>query len=188
LIRKNRHQQDRRYRINQQIFASPLRVLDNEGKQIGVLSKEEALRLAQEQGLDLVEIAHAAQPPVVKVIDFNKFLYQLEKKKREEKRKAKTSETKEIRLGPFMSDNDLQVSVKKGKEFLEEGHKLRLVVKFKGRAITHPEFGRDIIAKFAESLHQISKIEREPRLEGKQMIAVLSVEKGKKHDEVEEKS
>ena len=140
MIRRNKHQQDRRYRINQQIFASPLRVLDLEGKQIGILSKDEALRIAREQELDLVEIAPAAKPPVVKIIDFNKFLYQLEKKKREEKRKAKASETKELRLGPFMSDNDLQVVIRRGREFLDDGDKVRLVVKFKGRAITHPEF------------------------------------------------
>lgn len=188
MIRKNKHQQDKRYRINQQIFASPLRVLDGEGKQIGILSKEEALKIAREQALDLVEIAGTAKPPVVKIIDFNKFLYQLEKKKREEKRKTKSSETKELRLGPFMSDNDLQVVIRRGREFLEEGHKLRLVVKFKGRAITHPEFGRKVVAKVVDSLHDISKMERDPRLEGKQLIALLSAEKRKKHEEDEEKS
>jgi translation initiation factor IF-3 len=179
---KAKPQQERRYRINQRIFASPLRVLDVEGKQIGVLPKEEALRIAQEQELDLVEIAPAAKPPVAKIIDYNKFLYQLEKKKKEEKRKAKISETKEIRLGPFMSDNDLQVMIRRGREFLEDGDKLRLVVRFRGRQITRSEFGKGIIAKVIESLDDISKVDREPHFEGRQLVALLSVEKGKKQD------
>ncbi|HSX08982.1 MAG TPA: translation initiation factor IF-3 [Candidatus Saccharimonadales bacterium] len=176
-------QQEKRYRINSRIFASPLRVLDNEGKQVGVLSKDEALRLAQEQELDLVEIAPAAKPPVAKLIDFNKFLYQQAKKKQEEKKKAKTSETKEIRLGPFMSDNDLQVMIRRGREFLEDGDKIRLVVRFRGRQITRSEFGKSTIQKVVDALADISKIDREPHFEGRQLVAMLSVEKGKKHEE-----
>ncbi|MEK7571415.1 MAG: translation initiation factor IF-3 [Patescibacteria group bacterium] len=181
--RFNRDQQDKRYRINQRIFAGELRILDNEGKQVGVLTRSEALKLAEEQGLDLVEIAPLAKPPVAKIIDFKKFLYQQQKKKREEKRKAKVSETKEVRLGPFMSDNDLQVMIRRGREFLEDGDKLRLVVKFRGRQITRSEFGKQVIQKVIESLSDISKVDREPRLEGKQMVSLLSVEKGKKHEE-----
>ena len=150
--------QEKRYRINSRIFASPLRVLDNEGKQIGVISKDEALRLAQEQELDLVEVAPTAKPPVAKLIDFNKFLYQQAKKKQEEKKKAKNSETKEIRLGPFMSDNDLQVMIRRGREFLEEGDKIRLVVRFRGRQITRSEFGKGVINKVVNALADISKI------------------------------
>lgn len=176
-------QQEKRYRINARIFASPLRVLDVEGKQIGVISKDEALKLAQEQELDLVEIAPTAKPPVAKLIDFNKFLYQQAKKKQEEKKKAKNSETKEIRLGPFMSDNDLQVMIRRGREFLESGDKIRLVVRFRGRQITRSEFGKGIINKVVEALADISKIDREPHFEGRQMIAMLSVEKGKKHED-----
>jgi len=176
-------QQEKRYRINSRIFASPLRVLDVEGKQIGVISKDEALRLAQEQELDLVEIAATAKPPVAKIIDFNKFLYQQAKKKQEEKKKAKTSETKEIRLGPFMSDNDLQVMIRRGREFLEDGDKIRLVVRFRGRQITRSEFGKGVIQKVVDALADISKIDREPHFEGRQLVAMLSVEKGKKHEE-----
>jgi len=181
-------QQEKRYRINGRIFASPLRVLDSEGKQIGVLSKEEALKLAQEQELDLVEVAAKARPPVARLIDFNKFLYQQSKKKQEEKKKAKSSETKEIRLGPFMSDNDLQVMIRRGREFLEDGDKIRLVVRFRGRQITRSEFGRGVINKVVDSLKDISKVDREPKFEGRQLVAMLSVEKGKKHEENEEKN
>jgi len=180
--RYNRQQPRQQYRINQRIFANELRVLDAEGKQIGVMSKNDALRMAQEQELDLVEIAPAAKPPVVKLIDFKKFLYQQDKKKREEKRKAKVSDTKELRLGPFMSENDLQVIIRRGREFIEAGDKVRLVVKFKGRQIVHPEFGREILQKVITALADISKVEREPHMEGRQMITVLSVMKGKKQD------
>lgn len=176
-------QQEKRYRINGRIFASQLRVLDVEGKQVGVLSREEALRLAQEQELDLVEIAPAAKPPVAKIIDYNKFLYQQSKKKQEEKKKTKTSETKEIRLGPFMSDNDLQVMIRRGREFLEDGDKVRLVVKFRGRQITRSDFGRQVIQKVVDSLNDISKVDREPKFEGRQMVSLLSPEKGKKQKE-----
>lgn len=165
------------YRINERIFAPTLRVLDGEGKQIGVLGKFEALKKAREAELDLVEVAPTAKPPVAKIIDFNKFLYQQEKKKREEKKKTKVSETKEIRLGPFMNDHDLNVMIRRGKEFLGNGNKVRLVVKFIGRQITHPEFGQAILRKTIEALSEISKIEREPHFEGKQLIVILSPDK-----------
>lgn len=177
MIKRYKQQPKVVYRINQRIFAPQLRVLDAEGKQVGVLSKFDALKLAEEQELDLVEVAPMAKPPVAKLVNFNKFLYQLEKKKKEEKKKAKVSETKEVRLGPFMSDNDLQVMVRRGREFLEDGQKVRLVVKFRGRQITRSEFGKGIIEKFAWALSDISKIDREPHLEGKQMIALLSPDK-----------
>jgi len=186
LIKKAKFkQQEKRYRVNLRIFASTMRVLDAEGKQVGVLTKEEALRLAHEQELDLVEIAPAAKPPVAKIIDFNKFLYQQAKKKQEEKKKAKTSETKEIRLGPFMSDNDLQVMIRRGRDFLEDGDKIKLVVKFRGRQITRSEFGKEVVQKVIDSLSDISKVDREPHFEGKQMISLLSPEKGKKVKEDE---
>jgi translation initiation factor IF-3 len=178
LIKRFKPNQKKTYRLNQRIFASPLRVLDVEGNLIGILSKFDALKLAQEQELDLVEIAPKAVPPVAKIIDFNKFLYQQEKKKKEEKKKAKVSETKEIRLGPFMSENDLQVMVKRAKGFLEEGHKIRMVVKFRGRQIVHPEFGREVVNKVIKSLDGLSKVDREPHFEGKQLVTLLSVEKG----------
>ena len=168
------------YRTNERIFALTLRVLDSEGKQIGVLSKAEALAKAREEGLDLVEVAPMAKPPVAKIINFKKFLYQQEKKKREEKKKTKTSETKEIRLGPFMDDHDLGVRIKRGREFLEDSDKVRLVLKFIGRQIVHPEFGHEVIKKVVTALSDISKLEKDPHFEGKQLIAVLSPEKKSK--------
>ncbi len=181
MIKKSKRKQEQRkfYRVNERIFAQSLRVLDNEGKQIGLLSKDEALDHAIALGLDLVEIAPQAKPPVAKIIDYKKFLYQEEKKKREEKRKTKVSETKEIRLGPFMSDNDLSVMIKRAQEFLEDGDKVRMVLKFKGRQITHPEFGHKVMGKVITELSNISKVDREPHLEGKQLIGLISPERKK---------
>jgi translation initiation factor IF-3 len=187
LIKRYKRKEDTRkfYRVNERIFATTLRVLDTDGKQIGILSKFEALSKAKSEELDLVEVAPMAKPPVAKIIDFKKFLYQEEKKKREEKKKAKSSETKEIRLGPFMSDNDLGVMVRRAREFLEAGDKVRLVVTFSGRQITHPEFGHRVLDKIITDISDISKLDRERRLEGKKLIALISPER-KKQDGKEE--
>ena len=185
MIRRfSKRKQDNRkfYRINDRIFASQLRVLDAEGKQIGVLTRFEALRKARELGVDLVEVAALANPPVVRIIDFKKFLYQESKKKNEEKKRSKVSETKEIRLGPFMNDHDLETMIKRGTGFLEDNNKVRLIVKFMGRQIAHPEFGKEIMQKVVSALSNLSKLERDPHFEGKQLIAILSPER-KKYEE-----
>ncbi len=184
---KKRTELKRFHRVNQGIFAHTLRVLDNDGKQIGVLSKLQALEKAQELGLDLVEIAPNAKPPVAKIIDFKKFLYQEKKKKKEEKRKSKMSETKELRLGPFTSGNDLQVVIKRAGEFLQNGDKVKFVVKFAGRQIQHPEFGERILDKVVLSLSELSKVERERHFEGRQLILMLSPERKKEHDKEKNK-
>lgn len=183
MIKRFNQKKDKKfYRLNERIFASSLRVLDAEGKQIGVMSKQEALELAKQNLSDLVEIAPKASPPVAKIIDYNKFLYQEEKKKREEKRKAKTTETKEVRLGPFMSENDLAVMTKRTRDFLEDGNKVKLVVYFSGRQITHPEFGHKVLDEVITNLSDVSKVDREKRMEGRKLISVLSPEKRKKED------
>ncbi len=175
--RHKKHQDQRFYRTNERIPAHTLRVIDFEGKQIGVFSKFEAISKARELGFDLVEVAPQANPPVAKIIDFKKFLYQESKKRREEKRKSKVSETKEVRLGPFMNDHDLEVMIRRAREFLGDSDKVRLVVKFIGRQIVHPEFGQEILKKVINSLSDISKVEREAHFEGKQLIALLAPEK-----------
>lgn len=189
MIRRFKKRQENRkfYRTNERIFASQLRVLDSNGKQIGVMSKFDALKLSREKGVDLVEIAPMAKPPVAKIIDFKKFLYQEAKKKKEEKKKAKVSETKELRLGPFMNNHDLQVMIKRGGVFLENNDKVRLVLKFLGRQIAHPEFGKEVMQKVISALSNISKIEREPHFEGKQLIAILSPERKKQYVKEENK-
>ena len=181
MIKKFHRQDTISFRINERIFAKELRVLDTEGKQIGVLSKEEALALAKEQGLDLVEVAATAVPPVAKIIDYKKFLYQQSKKKQEEKKKAKVSETKEVRFGPHMSENDLDTMVGRARGFIDDGDKVRLVLKFKGRQIIHPEFGHAILNKVVEKLQDCSKVDKTASLMGKQLIMVLSPERKAKN-------
>ncbi len=187
MIKKYNKPNHKFYRTNERIFAQQLRVLDSEGKQIGILGKSEALEKARELGMDLVEIAPTATPPVARIIDFKKFLYQEEKKKREEKKKAKTSETKEVRVGPFMSDNDLETMVKRAKEFLESNDKVKLVVRFSGRQMAHPEFGHQVMRKAFEMLSEVSKVDKDPHFEGRQLISMLSPERKKKNDEEQKK-
>lgn len=185
MIRRfSKRRQDNRkfYRINDRIFASQLRVLDAEGKQIGVLSRFEALQKARELGVDLVEVAPMANPPVVRIIDFKKYLYQESKKTQDEKKRSKVSETKEIRLGPFMNDHDLATMIRRGTSFLEDNNKVRLIVKFMGRQIAHPEFGKEIMQKVVSALSNLSKLERDPHFEGKQLIAILSPERKKTNE------
>lgn len=165
------------YRTNDRIFATELRVIDANGKQIGILKRFEALENARKLGMDLVEIAPAAKPPVARIIDFKKFLYQEEKKRREEKKKSKNSETKEIRLGPFMDDHDLETMVRRAREFLEGNDKVKLVVRFKGRQMGHPEFGHQVLGKAIQSLSNISKVDKEAHFEGRQLIVMLSPER-----------
>ncbi len=183
---KKHNQQQRVYRTNERIYAHTLRVLDSEGKQIGVLNRFVALQKAKELGLDLVEVAPTAKPPVAKIVDFKKFLYQEAKKKKEEKKKTKASETKEIRLGPFMNNHDLEVMIRRAKGFLTGGDKVRLVVKFVGRQITHPEFGQGVAKKAISALSGLSKVEKEMRFEGKNLITILSPEKKKQKNEEED--
>lgn len=175
MIKRYKQQEKKRYfRINERIYAHELRVLDPEGKQIGILKKFDALAKAKELELDLVEVAPTAKPPVARIIDFKKFLYQEEKKKREEKRKSKKTETKQVRLGPFISENDLSVMERRVREFIKQGDKVRLIVRFRGRQITRQEFGFNVINKITTNLSDVSKIDREAHLEGRQLIAVIS--------------
>lgn len=162
------------YRLNQYITVPNLRVIGQDGKQIGILPRLEALDKARELETDLVEIAPNANPPVAKLIDFKKFKYLENKKARETKKGIRESETKEIRMGPFTDEHDLENRLVRAREFLKDGHKLRLVIKFSGREMAHPEFGRDLLAKFIENLRDLAKIEREPHFEGRLLTTILS--------------
>lgn len=180
----NRQKEQVHYRINGQIFARELRVLDGAGKQVGILARNDALAMAQDQSLDLVEIAPTAQPPVAKLIDYSKFLYQLKKKKQVEKKGAKTGETKQIQFGPFIDDHDLEIKLRRGREFIQEGNKVRFVVRFKGRAITRKEMGEEVLKKVIERMSEVAKVEREIRMEGRQMVLIMSKGTPKPKEEV----
>ncbi len=167
------------YRINNQIKAKDVRLLRDDGTQIGVLPLTEALLQAKELGVDVVEIAPLANPPVVKLIDYKKFLYQLSKKERASKASAKKVDLKEVRLTPFMAENDFQTRLNRGKEFLTEGHKLRISVKFVGRQLSHKEFGDQMFKKAEAALAEIGTIEQDPKWIGKVYSGTLSPVKKK---------
>lgn len=161
-------------RINNQITGLNFRVLDAEGKQIGIFDRYTALKMAEENGIDLVEISGNAVPPVVKLIDYNKFLYQLKKKKQEEKKKTSVSETKEIRMRPFIGDHDLDIKLSKAREFIQDGDKVRFVVKFSGREITKKNIGEELMKRIFHKLSDVAKIEREAHMEGRQLVSLIS--------------
>ncbi len=140
----------------------------------GVVTKDAALAQARDMGVDLVEVAGNAVPPVCRLIDFKKFKYLEAKKEREGKKKAKATQTKEVRLSPFIAQHDWEIQVNKGRQFLQDGNKLRVVVKFTGRQIGKTQFGKDLLAKTFEQLKTVAKIDREAKMEGRQMVLFLS--------------
>ncbi len=146
--------------------------MDEEGKQIGVVSKIEALQKAKELEMDVVEIAPNAVPPVAKLIDFKKFKYQEQKKERESKKTQKNVDVKEVRLRPFIGDHDFNTRLKQATDWLEDGNQIKINVVFKGREVTRKEFGYDVMKKFLGSLESI-KIVREPHMEGKILSAMV---------------
>lgn len=176
------------YRLNQYIVANEVRVVDEEGKQIGILPLQEALKGAKEKNLDLVEIAAKAQPPVCKIIDFKKFLYLETRKRQEEKRKSKKSELKEIRLAPFIADNDLNFRLKRAQEFLKNDDKVKFTVRFRGREIARKEFGYELLKKVIGKLTPYAEIESEPKLLGRQLEMVFQPLKRGKNEKKETKN
>lgn len=172
--RQNRFKREVRYRINREITSPTVRLLDDRGTQIGVMPFPEAQKLSEEKVLDLVEVAPKASPPVVKLIDYNKFLYQLKKKKKEEKKHAKPSETKQVQFGPFIDDHDLEIKLLRAKKFINNGDKVRFVVKFRGREMTKQDLGRGVLNMVIEKMQDIAKVEREMRMEGRQLAMVMS--------------
>lgn len=162
------------WRINHQIRANEVRVLDKEGKQLGVLSVSEALKEAEKAGLDLVEVASKAKPPVVKIIDFGKFKYQEEKKLKKQKSKTKVADVKEVRFSPFMGEADYQTRVKRVNEFLNDGHKIRPVVKFKGRQMGSKKFGYEVLERLVEDLTHPIVIDMDPKFLGRHLAMVIS--------------
>ena len=166
------------HRLNYQIMSPQLRLLDEEGKQIGIVSKIEALQKAKELGIDVVEVAPNAKPPVAKLIDYKKFKYQEAKKERESKKSQKNVGVKEVRLRPFIGQHDFDTRLAKAREFLSEGNQLKISVFFRGREITRKEFGFDVMKRFVASLVQV-KVVREPHLEGRTLVAMVVADKKK---------
>lgn len=163
------------YRVNGQIRVREVRVVSDGGSE--VMPTRQALDLARQQGVDLVEISPNAQPPVCRVIDYSKFLYQQKKRQKEMKQKQVKVEVKEIRFGPQTDDHDYQFKLKHAQEFLEEGNKVRAYVFFRGRSILFKEQGEVLLLRFANDLEEYAKVEQLPRLEGKKMFLFLAPKK-----------
>ena len=163
------------YRVNGQIHVREVRVVSDGGSE--VMPTRKALDLARQQELDLVEISPNAQPPVCRIIDYSKFLYQQKKRQKEMKQKQVKVEVKEIRFGPQTDDHDYQFKLKHAKEFLEEGNKVRAFVFFRGRSILFKDQGEVLLLRFANDLEEVAKVEQLPKLEGKKMFLFLAPKK-----------
>lgn len=159
--------------------------MDELGKQLGVMTRDEALNKARELGVDLVEYAPNAVPPVCKLINYKKFKYQESKKEREQRKKAKTVELKQLRLRPYIGEHDFQVRVAKARDFMKDGDRLKVIVQFFGRQLEHKEFGFKIINDLSEALKDVASKERDPKFEGRALVAYFSPSKGKKHGQDE---
>ncbi len=160
-----------------------VRVLDEDGSQLGVMPTQQALAMAQERGLDLVEVAPTAAPPVVKFLDFGQYKYELTKREKEAKRKQRSVEFKEVRLTPKIGVGDFETKVHRAIEFLEDGDRLKVTVRFRGRELTHPEIGRGLLARFGEAVKDHGTVDRTAALEGKSMFMTLaSVHKPRVHE------
>ncbi|HUK58320.1 MAG TPA: translation initiation factor IF-3 [Stellaceae bacterium] len=161
-------------RVNQEINALKVRLIDERGEMIGVVSRNDALVKAGEAGLDLVEVAAAADPPVVKILDFGKYKYEEQKKKNEARKKQKIIEVKEIKLRPGIDDHDYDVKMRSMLKFIEEGDKVKVTMRFRGRELAHQEIGMNVLMRVRDDLDKLAKIEQHPRMEGRQMTMVLS--------------
>lgn len=166
---------DKRFwRTNEQIRAPEVRVIGEDGKQLGVMKIADALAQAKKKGVDLIEIAPMAKPPVAKIIEFGKFRYQEEKKQRRDGKKSKQGEVKEVRFSPFIAENDFKVRFERVKEFLEEKNKVRLVVVFKGPQMRKKEFGYQLLTKILALLGEGINVDMEPKFLGKHLMMVIS--------------
>ena len=173
---RNQVSKEPQHRINESIRATQVRVV-GENIETGIYSLREALAMADAAGADLVEISPNAEPPVCRIIDYSKFLYQLKKKQKEIKARSVKVVIKEIRFGPQTDDHDYNFKLKHAKEFLQEGAKVRAYVFFKGRSILFKEQGSEILDRFIKELEDYGKVESAPKLEGKKMIVVLAPKK-----------
>ena len=165
--------------INEEIRDREVRVVNQQGEQLGIMPTAQALKLAEEQQLDLVNIAPTARPPVCKLMDYGKYRFEMSKKEREIKKNQKIMETKEVRLSATIEDHDIDVRYRQAVKFLQDGNKVKVSVRFRGREVTHASLGQDLLHRFAELCSECSKVEKQPKLEGRQMLMFLAPAKDK---------
>ena len=165
---------DRGLRVNEDIRVREIRVIDENGEQLGVMTPRDALRLARERGLDLVEVAPTARPPVCRVMDYGKFMYEKSKKDRESRKNQKTIRIKEVRISPKIDVHDFSVRAKNAAGFLQKGNKVKATVRFRGREIVHSDIGKRLLENLAQLVQDYAVVERDPRIEGRNMIMILA--------------
>ncbi|HEY4044857.1 MAG TPA: translation initiation factor IF-3 [Rhodopila sp.] len=161
-------------RVNEEIRIPQVRLIDQDGEMQGVMSAREAMQRAFQVGLDLVEISPNADPPVCKILDFGKFKYEQQKKRNEAKKKQKIIEIKEIKVRPNIDENDYQVKMRAMKSFIEEGDKVKVTLRFRGREMAHQDIGVRVLERIRAEMDTTSKVEQMPRMENRQMVMVLS--------------
>lgn len=159
--------------INEQIRDREIRLIGEDGEQLGIMSARDAMKLAREANLDLVKIAPTAKPPVCKIIDYGKYRYEQARKEKEARKKQKTIEVKEVRLSPNIDTNDLNTKVNQARKFVSSGNKVKVAVRFRGRELAHTAVGKTILEDFAQKLSDIAVIDKPAKLEGKSMVMFL---------------
>jgi translation initiation factor IF-3 len=160
--------------VNEEINVPEVRVVGSDGEMVGVLPIREAIQMAYDVGLDLVEIAASAEPPVCKILDFGKYKYEIQKKKNEARKKQKVIEVKEIKMRPGIDEHDYQVKIRSMRRFLEEGDKVKVTIRFRGRELVHQDLGVKVLHRVREELDELCKVEQVPKIEGRQLIMVLT--------------
>ena len=160
--------------INEQIRDREIRLIDEDGQQLGIMSSREAMKIAREAELDLVKIAPQAKPPVCKIIDYGKYRYELARKEKEAKKKQKTIEVKEVRLSPNIDSNDLNTKIASARKFIEKGNKVKVTLRFRGREMAHVQSSRHILDEFAKALEDIALVDKPAKMEGRSMAMFLT--------------
>ena len=160
--------------INWEIKAPEVRVIDPDGNQVGVLPVKEAIKIAEERGLDLVEVAPNSQPPVCRIMNYGKYKYQQSKRTQEARKHQTIIRIKEVKVRPRTEEHDFQFKLRHVKRFLDEGNKVKISILFRGREIAHPEFGKELLNRFVEGVKDVTVIEQSPRLEGRNMVMILA--------------
>lgn len=165
-------------RVNEEIRCREIRLVGESGEQLGLMSPKEAIQIALGRGLDLVEVAPSAKPPVCKIMDIGKYKYEQSKREKEARKKQKIINIKEVKLRPNIETHDFQVKTKNAIRFLEDGDKVKVTIMFRGREVSHPELGRELLDRVAEMVSEYAIIEKQPKLEGKNMFMFLSPKQG----------
>ena len=170
------------YQINEEIKDKEVRLIDDDGNQLGIMTAEEAFKIAVEKEQDIVKIAPAANPPVCKIMDYGKYRFEQAKRDKEARRHQHVVEVKEIRMSPSIGINDFNVKLKNGLKFLKEGDRLKVTVRFRGREMAHTNIGEDLLMRFAEECSEVATLDKNPKLDGRHMAMFLSPKANKQQE------